>query len=89
MLRDAPPYPAPVQHHFKQSWFGLYGGKSIQFGNNVPESEYKTRRFWMPNIRVKKLWSRGLKQWIDVKVAASVLRMCPISPMTGIKWARY
>ncbi|TGZ82873.1 hypothetical protein EX30DRAFT_328738, partial [Ascodesmis nigricans] len=74
MLRNVPPYPAPVQNHFKQSWFGLYGGKSIQFGNNVPESEYKTRRRWWPNVRSKKLWSNALGKWVPVRVVASVLR---------------
>jgi large subunit ribosomal protein L28 len=74
MLKKVPAYPYPIKPTFKQSWFGLYGGKHIQFGNNIPDSRYKTRRYWMPNIRHKKLYSRALKQWIQLTVATSVLR---------------
>ncbi|KAI5800031.1 hypothetical protein EDC01DRAFT_648659 [Geopyxis carbonaria] len=74
MLRNVPPYPYPVKHTFKQSWFGLYGGKHIQFGNNVPESEYKTRRYWLPNVRSKKLYSRALNQWVELDITTNVLR---------------
>jgi large subunit ribosomal protein L28 len=74
MMRNIPRYPHPVPHTFKQSWFGLYGGKHIQFGNNVPESEYKTRRYWLPNIRHKKLYSHALNDWVDLTVTANVLR---------------
>ncbi|KAF8539918.1 ribosomal L28 family-domain-containing protein [Trichophaea hybrida] len=74
MLQDIPKYPYPIQHTFKQSWFGLYGGKHIQFGNNVPESEYKTRRSWLPNIKQKKLYSESLGRFIPLRVATNVLR---------------
>lgn len=77
MLRNVPEYPYPIRPTFKQSWFGLYGGKHIQFGNNVPESRHKTRRYWMPNVRQKKLYSRALKKWIQLAVATSVLRRSP------------
>lgn len=74
MLEGLPPYPHPIQQTFKQSWFGLYGGKHIQFGNNVPDSRYKTRRNWLPNIRQKKLFSKCLNKSIELSVTASVLR---------------
>ncbi|KAL7275068.1 hypothetical protein RUND412_002003 [Rhizina undulata] len=74
MLRNVPPYPQQIKHTFKQSWFGLYGGKHIQFGNNVPESEYKTRRNWLPNVKHKKLYSRALKQFVELRVTTSVMR---------------
>ena len=77
MMADVPPYPQPISPTFKQSWFGLYGGKHIQFGNNVPESEYKTRRRWLPNIRQKKLFSKCLNRSLDLPVTASVLRKSP------------
>ena len=74
MLKDLPPYPYPINRTFKQSWFGLYGGKHIQFGNNVPESRNKTRRDWQPNVREKKLYSECLSRFVSVRLVASVLR---------------
>ncbi|KAF8252165.1 hypothetical protein K440DRAFT_633383 [Wilcoxina mikolae CBS 423.85] len=93
MLQDIPKYPYPIQHTFKQSWFGLYGGKHIQFGNNVPESEYKTRRSWLPNIKQKKLYSESLGWFIPLRVATSVLRTVDKvggldNYLTGTKTAR-
>lgn len=81
LLRNVPTYPYPIQHTFKQSWFGLYGGKHIQFGNNVPESEYKTRRAWLPNVRHRSVFSRALNQHFSLDITASVLRMSPISTL--------
>lgn len=79
MLKDLPQYPYPINRTFKQSWFGLYGGKHIQFGNNVPESRNKTRRSWLPNVREKKLYSECLGKFISVRMVASVLRKsCPL-----------
>ena len=75
MLRNVPTYPFPIKHTFKQSWFGLYGGKHIQFGNNVgPKSQFKTRRFWLPNIRHTHLYSNALDMNLNLEVATSVLR---------------
>jgi len=75
MLRNVPTYPFPIKHTFKQSWFGLYGGKHIQFGNNVgPKSQFKTRRFWLPNIRHTHLYSNALGMNLNLEVATSVLR---------------
>lgn len=80
MLADLPPYPFPIKHTFKQHWFGLYGGKHKQFGNNVPESRYKTRRTWLPNVKQRKLYSECLGRWVDLKLAACVLRKCARRP---------
>ncbi|KAK6359411.1 39S ribosomal protein L24, mitochondrial [Orbilia brochopaga] len=75
LLAKAPPYPYPIKPTFKQSWFGLYASKHIQFGNNIPEEEYTiTRRRWLPNIKHKKLWSFGLGEWVKCKLATNVLR---------------
>ncbi|KAA8893943.1 hypothetical protein FN846DRAFT_976739 [Sphaerosporella brunnea] len=75
LLEDVPPYPFQIKHTFKQSWFGLYGGKHIQFGNNVGrESNFKTRRRWLPNIRHKSLWSQALGKAVELDVTANVLR---------------
>lgn len=75
ILRNVPLYPYPIQHTFKQSWFGLYGGKHIQFGNSVPESNYKTRRRWLPNVRHRSVFSRALNQYFSLDITTSVLRM--------------
>lgn len=78
MLRNVPEYPYPIKHTFKQSWFGLYGGKHIQFGNNVPESNYTTRRRWLPNVRHRTVFSRALNQYFSLDITTNVLRMsCP------------
>lgn len=75
MLKNVPTYPFPIQQTFKQSWFGLYGGKHIQFGNNIgPKSQFKTRRFWMPNIRHTHLYSKALGMNLNLEVSTSALR---------------
>ncbi|KAF3914404.1 hypothetical protein ABW21_db0206367 [Orbilia brochopaga] len=75
LLSKAPPYPYPIKPTFKQSWFGLYASKHVQFGNNIPEEKYTiTRRRWLPNIKHKKLWSFGLGEWVKCKLATNVLR---------------
>ncbi|PUU79080.1 hypothetical protein B9Z19DRAFT_1047462 [Tuber borchii] len=76
ILRNVPKYPYTIKHTFKQSWFGLYGGKHIQFGNNVPENflRYKTRRQWMPNVRHRSVYSRALGRHFSLDITTSVLR---------------
>ncbi|CAK3981939.1 54S ribosomal L24, mitochondrial [Lecanosticta acicola] len=70
-----PPYPYGPTRWFKQSRLGLYGGQRIQFGNNVSEKfETKTRRRWYPNILTKKLFSRALNRYVQIRVSARVLR---------------
>ncbi|PSN61174.1 hypothetical protein BS50DRAFT_578577 [Corynespora cassiicola Philippines] len=70
-----PEYPYGEAQLFKQSNRGLYGGQTIQFGNNVsPETETKTRRSWKPNILNKSLYSVSLKKRIQLRVTAKVLK---------------
>lgn len=59
---------------FKQSAEGLYGGSFIQFGNSISESKHKIRRYWLPNIIKKELWSEALNKRIKIKLTAKVLR---------------
>lgn len=83
IMRKLPPYPYPIRHTYKKSWFGLFDGKHIQFGNNVPEGEYtsSTKRTWKPNVKNKKLYSQAMKKFIRVPVVTSVLRAwCPPPP---------
>ncbi|KAI5791605.1 ribosomal L28 family-domain-containing protein [Peziza echinospora] len=76
MMRDCPAYPYPIKHTYKQSWFGLYDGKHIQFGNNIPDGEYsaKTKRTWKPNVKTKKLYSKAMGKFLQVPLTTSVLR---------------
>ncbi|GAQ08222.1 54S ribosomal protein L24, mitochondrial [Aspergillus lentulus] len=71
-----PPYPYGPNYIFKQSNSGLYGGAMIQFGNKISKgrNEGKTRRFWKPNVRRKKLWSEALGEYLYIKVTRKALR---------------
>ncbi|THH03920.1 hypothetical protein EW145_g5902 [Phellinidium pouzarii] len=59
---------------FKRSQTGLFHGKVIQFGNNVPFSKHKTRRTWLPNIQQKGLRSEILNKEITIKVSTKALK---------------
>lgn len=72
---NLPPYPHGPSLWYKQSNKGLYGGQTIQVGNNVsPKTEIKTRRKWYPNIMRKALFSKALNRRIRVRVSTRVLR---------------
>ncbi|KAH0831144.1 hypothetical protein J3R83DRAFT_13714 [Lanmaoa asiatica] len=47
--------PAALSQPFKRAALGLFHGKTIQYGNNVPHSLKKTRRTWLPNVHSKTL----------------------------------
>lgn len=59
---------------FKRSYRGLYGNKTIGFGNKVSFAENKTRRTWKPNVQTKTLWSETLKKRFKCRVTTHVLR---------------
>ncbi|KAL4953122.1 ribosomal L28 family-domain-containing protein [Aspergillus filifer] len=71
-----PPYPYNPKYMYRQSNTGLYGGSTIQFGNKISQgrNEGKTRRFWKPNVRRKKMWSEALQQWLFIKLTRKALR---------------
>ncbi|KAE8374751.1 ribosomal L28 family-domain-containing protein [Aspergillus bertholletiae] len=71
-----PPYPYGPNYVYKQSNSGLYGGVMIQFGNKISKgrNEGKTRRFWKPNVRRKKIYSEALDEWLYIKVTRKALR---------------
>ncbi|KAL3479869.1 ribosomal L28 family-domain-containing protein [Aspergillus californicus] len=71
-----PPYPYPPNYTYRQSNTGLYGGASIQFGNKISQgrNEGKTRRFWKPNVRRKKMYSEALGEWLFIKITRTSLR---------------
>ncbi|ETS62842.1 hypothetical protein PaG_02597 [Moesziomyces aphidis] len=59
---------------FKRAQRGLYDGKTIQSGHNVPKSRQKTARTWLPNVQNKNLWSATLHRWFPARVSTSALR---------------
>lgn len=59
---------------FKRSQRGLYDGRTIQSGHNVPKSRQKTARTWQPNIQPKRLWSETLKTFVKARVSTNALR---------------
>lgn len=70
-----PDYPYGPSLLFKQANKGLYGGQTIQFGNNVSDdTETHTRRYWKPNILTKSLYSIALKKRIKLRITAKVLK---------------
>ena len=53
---------------------GLYDGKDVRFGNNVPFSLKKTRRRWNPNVQHKRVYSEILDEMIPFHITTSALR---------------
>ena len=62
------------RHRSNRSRRGLYDGKDIRFGNNVPFSMKKTRRRWNPNVQFKTLYSEVLDESIKFHVTTAALR---------------
>ena len=70
-----PEYPYGPSQLFKQQDRGLYGRKTIQFGNNVSsKTETTTRRYWKPNVLSKSLYSVTLKKKIKLRITSNVLK---------------
>ncbi|KAJ7460924.1 hypothetical protein B0H11DRAFT_2286019 [Mycena galericulata] len=59
---------------FKRSQFGLFQGKTKQYGNSVPFSLHKTRRTWLPNVQRKRLFSDTLQSHVRVKLTTTALK---------------
>ncbi|KAG9016059.1 39S ribosomal protein L24, mitochondrial [Tulasnella sp. 427] len=59
---------------FKRAQNGLFGGKSKQYGNNVPHSKQKTRRSWLPNVQSKRLYSEILGTTMKTKITTRALK---------------
>lgn len=70
----AKPLSSPISQPFKRSQLGLFGGKTKQYGNNVPFSKHKTRRSWLPNVQSKRLTSEALGEELKLKVTTRALR---------------
>ncbi|KAH8112317.1 hypothetical protein DFH11DRAFT_1545988 [Phellopilus nigrolimitatus] len=74
MLPTVPRLAQAASVPFKRSQNGLFHGKLIQFGNNVPFSKHKTRRTWLPNIQNKGLKSDILDRGFRLKVSTKALK---------------
>ncbi|KAJ7677234.1 mitochondrial 50S ribosomal protein L28-like protein, partial [Mycena rosella] len=64
---------AVTSQPFKRAQFGLFHGKTKQYGNSVPFSLHKTRRTWLPNVQRKRLFSDTLQSHVRVKVTTAAL----------------
>jgi large subunit ribosomal protein L28 len=49
-------------------------GKGVLTGNNVSHANNKTRRRFLPNLQVRRLYSETLGEGIRVRIATSMLR---------------
>ena len=72
----------PVRYRSTRSTRGLYDGKDVAFGNNVPFSLKKTRRRWNPNLQYKRVYSEILDEMIPFHLTTSALRT--IDKMGGL-----
>mmetsp|Transcript_8382 Transcript_8382/g.18778 ORF Transcript_8382/g.18778 Transcript_8382/m.18778 type:complete len:191 (+) Transcript_8382:148-720(+) len=63
-----------IRPRSSRSQRGLYDGKDVRFGNNVPFSMKKTRRRWNPNLQKKKVYSEILDEMIPFHLTTSALR---------------
>ena len=71
-----------IRPRSSRSTRGLYDGRDVRFGNNVPFSLKKTRRKWNPNVQHKVLYSSILDEMIKFKVTTGALRT--IDKMGGL-----
>lgn len=53
---------------------GLYNGKDIRTGNNVPFSMKKTKRTFKPNVFKKRVYSETLDEMVRFHLTTSALR---------------
>ena len=49
-------------------------GKVAQVGNNVANSNKKTKRRFNPNLKTKRFWSEEEGRWITLKVSAAGMK---------------
>jgi large subunit ribosomal protein L28 len=49
-------------------------GKALQRGNNVSHSNVKTKRVFLPNLRIKKFWFEEEQRWVVLKVSTAGMR---------------
>ena len=67
-------FTSQIRNASNRSKRGLYDGKDIRTGNNVPFSLKKTKRKFKPNVFKKRLYSEILNEMIQFHVTTSALR---------------
>ena len=63
-----------IRYRSNRSRRGLYNGKDIRSGNNVPFSMKKTKRRFKPNVFKKSVYSEVLDEMVRFHLTASALR---------------
>ena len=63
-----------VRFRSNRSRRGLYDGKDVRTGNNVPFSLKKTKRRFLPNVFIKRVYSEILDTMIPFHLTTSALR---------------
>jgi large subunit ribosomal protein L28 len=63
-----------IRQRSNRSKRGLYDGRDIRAGNNVPFSLKKTKRTFKPNVFKKRLYSEILDEMIPFHVTSGALR---------------
>ncbi len=48
--------------------------KTVISGNNVSHANNRTRRRFLPNLQVKRIWIPEEKKWIKVKLTTKALK---------------
>jgi large subunit ribosomal protein L28 len=71
-----PPYPYGPRQTFKEADNGLYGGAQLQSGNKISKgrNKGKTRRKWLPNVRMETLRSEALGMDLNILTTARCMR---------------
>ena len=71
-----PPYPYGPRRFYKQADNGLYGGRTVQYGNKISKgrNKGKTRRRWDPHVKLEDLESVALGRTITIRVTYACLR---------------
>lgn len=49
-------------------------GKRPVTGNNVSHANNKTKRRFLPNLQVRKLWVESENRWVRLRISAAALR---------------
>lgn len=50
-------------------------GKRPATGNNVSHAHNKTRRRFLPNLHIHRLWVESEKRWVKLRISSKGLRL--------------
>ena len=49
-------------------------GKKPMVGNNVSHANNKTKRRFLPNLQLRRLWVESENRWVRIRVSTAALR---------------